>query len=132
QNPSLKRLAVRANLLVPNLAGMSKNVYSPEIIESSANRLAEIARRYNEVKILIIPSRGLWVGDNRSIEDRVHREFVAALAARHLDVIDMRKIFETRKNPLSNHFPNDGHWNPMGHKLAGEALAVAFNKQFSQ
>ena len=132
QNPWLERLSVRANLLVPNLAGMSKNVYSPEIIETSANRLTEIASRYIEAKILIIPSRGLWVGDNRSVEDRVHREFVAELAAHHLHVVDMRKIFEKTKNPLSNHFRNDGHWNPKGHQLAGEALAVAFNKQFSQ
>jgi lysophospholipase L1-like esterase len=124
QTPWLKKVAVRANLLVPNLIGIPKNTYSQEIIERSANRLAEIARRYKHAVILIVPSRALWVGNNRPIEDRVHREFVAALSARHLDVVDMRGTFESEEDPLSNHFRNDGHWNPTGHRLAAAALVT--------
>ncbi len=128
QSPWLKDLAVRANLVVPNLVGMAKNTYSREVIEHSANRLARIARHYKHAEILIIPSRGLWAGSNRSVEDRVHREFIAALAARHLEVIDVRKIFESGGDPLSNHFRNDGHWNQRGHRLAAEALVTAFSQ----
>jgi len=128
QRPWLKSLAVRANFLVPNRDGISRNAYSQEVIERSANRLAEIARRYKHATILIIPSRALWVGDHRSVEDRVHREFVTALTARHLNVIDMREVFESRGRPLSNHFRNDGHWNAKGHRLAAEALVRAFTQ----
>ena len=95
ESPWIKNLAVRANLLVPNLVAIETNVHSEELIERSANRLAEIARRYKYAVILIIPSRALWVGNNRSVEDRVHREFITALAARHLNVVDMRDIFES-------------------------------------
>jgi hypothetical protein len=122
QSPWLKNLAVRTHMLVPNLVGIAKNTYSQEIIERSANRLAEIASRYKHTMILIIPSRALWVGNNRYTEDRVHREFVAALVTRHLNVTDMRKTFEAGGDPLSNHFRNDGHWNPRGHRLAAEML----------
>src|SRR5262249_48714478 len=88
-NPLPKTLAVRAHLLVPNRVGIAKKTYSQDIIERSANRLAEIASHYKHTVILIIPSRALWVGDNRFTEDRVHREFVAALVSRHLNVTDM-------------------------------------------
>jgi SGNH hydrolase-like domain, acetyltransferase AlgX len=124
QTPWLKKVAVRANLLVPNLVGIPKNTYSSRIIKDSANRLAEIARRYRHAVILIVPSRALWVGDNRPVEDLVHREFVAALRARHLDVIDLRSTFESGGDPLSHHFRNDGHWNPTGHRLAAASLAT--------
>ena len=123
QRPWLKDLAIRAKVLIPNLDGISTNAYSPEVIERSADRLAEIAGRYKHAVILIIPSRALWVGNNRSVENRVHRAFTAALAARHLDVTDMRAVFESGGQPLSNHFRNDGHWNSKGHRLAAEALA---------
>ena len=126
QNAVLKKLAVRTHLLIPNLVGIPQNRYSQSVIESSANRLAEIAHRYKHAKILIIPSRALWVGNNRSVEDRVHREFIAALLDRDLSVTDMRHVFESDGNPLSNHFRDDGHWNPKGHRSAAEALAMAF------
>ena len=131
QNPMLKNWAVRAHLLVPNLVGIGQNRYSRSMIERSANRLAKIASRYRHTVILIIPSRGLWVGGNRSTEDRVHREFIAALLARHLHVTDMRKIFESGGSPLSNHFRNDGHWNPKGHRSGADALALALAEERS-
>jgi hypothetical protein len=122
QNALLRELAVRANLLVPNLDGIGRNVYSHEAIESSANRLAEIAQSYENATILIVPSRALWVGENRAVEDRVHRDFIAALTARKLEVIDMRHAFESNGNPLSFHFRNDGHWNVKGHRAAALLL----------
>ena len=106
QNLWLRDLAVRANLLIPNIHGMTKNTYSQATIERSANRVAgEIAHRYKHSAILIVPSRGLWVGNNRFVEARVHREFIAALVARHLNVIDMRKTFEQRRRPTRKSFP---------------------------
>ena len=126
QNPWLRRVAISSNLLTPTLAGIVANIDSQLSIESSADRLAEIASRYKHTVILIIPSRGLWVGGNRRAEDRIHREFISALATRHLDLIDMRSTLESGGNPLFYHFRNDGHWNSRGHQLAAAALVGAF------
>lgn len=127
QNPWLKNLVIRANLLRPQVA-FGLNAYSRETVERSADRLAEIAGRYKHTVILIVPSRALWVGNNRTPEDRMHREFVAALAARHLNVVDMRETFESGGDPLSNHFRNDGHWNPTGQRLAAKSLVAKFSE----
>jgi lysophospholipase L1-like esterase len=122
QTPWLNRLAVRLGLIVPNLGGMSFNRYSPALIESSANKVVEVAKRYRTL-VMIIPSRGLWTGANRAVEDRVHRSLVTALQERGLDVLDLRPLMEAGGAPLEYHFANDGHWNPRGHRLAARALA---------
>lgn len=123
QNSILKGIAVRAGLLVENIAGMGKNAFSETIIGSSIHKLAEITRPY-EATILIIPSRGLWVGDNIATEKAVHDGFVAGLRNAGLDVVDMRPIFEKTGSPLQFHFKNDGHWNSLGHSKAAEVLAA--------
>lgn len=122
QNSLLKRMAIQAGLLVENLAGMHKNVVSESIVTSSIRKLLELVRSY-EATILIIPSRGLWVGDNIEIEKAVHDRFVAGLKEAKLNVVDMRSSFEGTGNPLQFHFKNDGHWNRRGHAKAAEALA---------
>jgi len=122
QTPWLSRLAERLGLIVPNLAGMSLNQYSPTLIESSADKIQEIARQHPTI-VMITPSRGLWAGANRAVEDRVHRSLVAALQARGVNVVDLRPLMEAAGAPLSYHFANDGHWNPRGHRLAAQAIA---------
>ena len=62
QTPWLRDIAVKAGLIVPNLEGMAKNDYDPAIIDSSANRLRDIAERYRAL-VVLIPSRALWVGE---------------------------------------------------------------------
>lgn len=123
QNPILKGMAVRSGLLVENIAGMSKNVFSETIIGSSIHKLAEITRPY-DATVLIIPSRGLWVGNNTPTEKLVHDRFVASLKEAGLDVVDMRPIFEKTGKPIQFHFKNDGHWNSLGHRKAAEVLAA--------
>lgn len=49
--------------------------FSGKAIESSADRVALIAEEFRTT-VLIVPSRGLWVGNNRAIEDQFHRAFV--------------------------------------------------------
>lgn len=119
----LKGIAIRTGFLVENIAGMTKNVFSETIISSSIHKLAEITRPY-EATILIIPSRGLWVGDNIATEKAVHDRFITGLREADLDVVDMRPSFEKTGNPLQFHFKNDGHWNPLGHRKAAEVLAT--------
>jgi len=72
---------------------------------------------------MLIPSRALWVGDNSAVEDRIHKELVAALVKRGVAVLNLRPLFEAGGAPLTLHFANDGHWNARGHALAAEAIA---------
>lgn len=122
QTPWLRALAVETGLITPNLEGISGNEDDPRIVEASADRLLEIARRYRAL-VVLIPSRALWVGPSRAVEDRVHRAFAAALRQRGIDVLDLRPVLESKGTPLAYHFANDGHWNPAGHALAAEAIS---------
>jgi hypothetical protein len=122
RTPSLNALGVRAGLIVPNLEGMSVNVYAPEKIEESVRKLEEIAQGQKTL-VVLIASRGLWVGPNRAAEDLVHRSLVAGLHEHGLAVLDLRAPFEAGGAPLQYHFANDGHWNEKGHALAAEAIA---------
>lgn len=122
QTPWLRDLAVRAGLIVPNLAGVALNEDASGIVESSAGRLQSIAARHPTL-VVLIPSRALWMGANRAAEDRLHRALVAALSERGVETLDLRPAFEAGGAPLAFHFANDGHWNPRGHRLAAELIA---------
>lgn len=124
QTPWLRDIAVKAGLIVPNFEGIAKNDYDPAIIDSSADRLREIAERYRTL-VVLIPSRALWVGNSRSraIEERVHTAFIVALQRRGIDVLDLQPVLEAQLAPLSYHFANDGHWNARGHALAAHAIS---------
>jgi hypothetical protein len=118
----LRDAAVRMGLVVPNLEGIARHEDDPAIVEASADRLQAMARQYR-LLVVLIPSRALWVGDNRAVEDRLHRAFVAALRSRDIDVLDLRPLFEAGGAPLGYHFANDGHWSPLGHRLAADAIS---------
>jgi len=122
QTPWLREIAVKAGLIVPNLEGIAKNEYDPAVIEASANRLQEIAERYR-VLVVLIPSRALWVGNSRAVEERVHTAFMVALLRRGIDVLDLQPVLEAQGSPLTYHFANDGHWNAQGHALAAHAIS---------
>ncbi len=122
RTPRLYALAVRSGLLIPNLEGISTNKYDASVIESSAKKLQALSKHY-DLLVVLIPSRGLWVGPNRVTEDRVHKELLASLVGRGVKVLDLRPLFEASGAPLAYHFVNDGHWNPRGHELAAEAIA---------
>ena len=61
--PWLKNLAINTGLLIENLEGIPEINYNKKLIESSAARLEKIAslKGINEMLIILIPSRGLWV-----------------------------------------------------------------------
>lgn len=122
QTPWLRAIAVKLDLIVPNLDGVARLDDSPEAIRSSADRLQALAGQYR-LLVVLVPSRALWVGDGRALEDRMHRAFVAALQQRGVEVLDLRPLMEADGKPLDYHFANDGHWNARGHRLAAEAIS---------
>ena len=120
--PWLRDVAVRLGLVVPNLEGIARHEDDPAVVEASADRLQALARQYR-LLVVLIPSRALWLGGDRAVEDRLHRAFVAALRNRDIDVLDLRPFFEAGGAPLGYHFANDGHWSPRGHRLAADAIS---------
>lgn len=117
----LKRLGIKLGLIV-TIETVNRSVVTPRVIEISARRLADVVRPY-EATILIIPTRGLWVGNNRDEDDRIHRLVVERFRTIGLDVVDPRQAFEEGGAPMRYHFASDGHWNPAGHARVAELLA---------
>lgn len=72
--------------------------------------------------VLIIPSR-FEIRDNDEVSRRLRLAVVAALAARSIDTIDVSAAL-TKAGFTDTHFTHDGHWTPLGHRIAGEALAA--------
>lgn len=123
----LKELLIRAGLIA-TIRHMPNRLPGAEIIDNSIRKLVGIGRRY-DMTLLVIPSRGLWIGDKRAEVDRVHRMFIAGLKTTGLKFIDLRPMLEKDGAPMGYHFVNDGHWQPRGHELAARALATAFNQK---
>jgi acetyltransferase AlgX (SGNH hydrolase-like protein) len=122
QQPTLKRVAMRLGLIRENLQFEGPRGYHEGAITSSAEKLAQIAARFDTI-VLIIPSRGLWQGAHRETESRIHDRLVALLDARGIPTLDLRPVFERSGDPLQYHYPNDGHWNAEGHRVASDSLA---------
>jgi hypothetical protein len=121
QQPFLREAAVRRGLIVDNLAGMRRNEFSEAVLAMSVERLRRLVERY-EATVLVIPSRGLWVGGREANEARVHDRFLELLREAGMDVVDMRPIFEATGDPMQFYFANDGHWNGRGHARTADAL----------
>lgn len=122
RTPWLKQVAIRTGLIVPSLQGIARHTYSAAMVDSSARQVATLSQRHR-LLVVLIPSRALWTGDNREVEDRIHRAFAAALARHGIEVVDLRPDLEAGGAPLSYHFANDGHWNQRGHRLAADVIA---------
>jgi hypothetical protein len=90
-------------------------------ISDSARKLKEISAPFNTT-IIIVPSRALWVAEERDAEKLFHNKFIKALKNLGLNVIDLLPYFEEDGNPTIYHFKNDGHWNERGHQKAAEVL----------
>jgi hypothetical protein len=111
---------------------MHFNRFDETAIRYSVNLLNQLPSGHRRVIALIIPSRALWIGNNRDAEAEVHDLFVSeARKLKNIEVIDMRPVFESTGDPMQFHFKHDGHWNEQGHRLAAQYLAemILSNKQ---
>lgn len=117
----LRRVLVRVGV-VKTLNFVSGGRPGEGAVNSTANRLLALSKSYN-LTLLIIPSRGLWVGSNRTVTLAAHQKFIAALDRLGLNYVDMRIPMEATGNPMAFHFQYDGHWRPKGHALAASLLA---------
>lgn len=121
QVPVVRGLAERAGLLAGPLGD---NVPpTPAEVAAAAAFTARIVATYSAT-VLIIPSRGLWLGPDGDAWRDAHRRFIADLRARHVDVLDLLPAIDAGGNPLQYYFRHDGHWNAAGHRLAAHALAA--------
>ena len=101
---------------------VTRNEYDSAAIDQAADRLEKIAEQYRAA-VVLIPSRALWIGDARSVEERVTTAFTVALQRRGIDVLDLQPVLESQGSPLSYYFANDGHWTPAGHALVAQAIS---------
>lgn len=124
RNAFLRGLAVKLGLIMPNGADLGSWPAARGAIESSVRELTKSLQGRRFVA-LIIPSRALWLGDaeTRRHAAVVHEAFLEVLRKRQIDFVDMRPDFEAGGDPLKHHFKHDGHWNSLGHSLAGRKLA---------
>jgi hypothetical protein len=122
--PWLRSGAIRLGLVIPNAKDAAESDISDEAIGSSVSRLRRLIGTRSAV-VLIIPSRGLWVGrdDHRKTVQAAHRSFVRQLRDSAIAVVDVMPLLEREGNPMAYHFAYDGHWNAEGHRIAADALA---------
>jgi hypothetical protein len=116
----LRRLLVRLGF-IKTLNVVAGGIPGRDAISSTAARIWALSKKYN-LTVLMIPSRGLWVGDRRKATADAHEEFAKELRRRGLDPVDMRPVMEATGNPMQFHFRHDGHWRPQGHALAAAEL----------
>jgi len=128
QNAALKEIAVKHGLIMDNYANVRGNKFSTKVISSTAERILDLSHLFNTT-IVLIPSRALWVGQNRGEELDVHNALIGLLLDAEANVIDLRPHFEKGGKPLQYYFRNDGHWNENGHLKAAEVIAGYFNQE---
>lgn len=129
QTDWLRNIAVSLGLIQPNLQNRAARVPTTKTIESTVQRATEVAGQYNAT-IVLIPSRYIWFGTRRQELSAAHETIANAIKANGIDVLDLKPVFEAEGHPLDYHFENDGHWKPIGHAKAAEALAEHLEAHF--
>ena len=76
--------------------------------------------------VFIVPNRYLWSEPGSSVSTELrqrHYKLMKLLRVKGVFVVDPLQAFERKGEPLSKyHFPNDGHWNPIGHQLVAQII----------
>lgn len=129
QHPILREHAVSLGLIRPNLNASLTDVPDETAIAATVRRMSQIAALF-KATVIIIPSRYTWFGPRQQALSTIHEEISRDLAARNIDILDLKPVFEADGAPLEYHFENDGHWRPAGHAKAAEVLARHLKVRF--
>lgn len=84
-------------------------------------RLRDMVRKGTLVAVLLIPAR-FDIRDASPAYVRRREALTDALRRLDVPVIDPTAAFRAA-GFATTHFPHDGHWSPLGHRLAGEFAA---------
>ena len=71
--------------------------------------------------VLITPAR-FEIRDNHLFYSELRERTILELANNNIAVIDPIADFKTA-GFKQTHFKHDGHWSPLGHEIAGKAVA---------
>ena len=126
RSPTFRRLFEKAGISRDVIQLSGRNEWDEKIIQSSATELIKLVAE-RDARVLIIPARGLWAGDNRATELRVHEAFIDLLKKANLQVLDLKPALDQTGEPLAYYFKSDPHWNPKGHALAAKELSKALS-----
>jgi len=80
-------------LITSNVDGMSHNVYSPEMIEASAGRIAENRRALSNARRADPVARAVGGTRSRDRGQGASRNWWPRWSRRGLEVIDLRPLF---------------------------------------
>jgi len=130
-SPVTRRLLEKiglANDLIAMDAGY-KSRLDEAVLKTGRDELVKLASEAPDTLILIIPSRRLWLSNDRQTEAQIHTTFVRMCRDAGLNVIDLKRVFEKDPNPLSFYFAHDPHWSPRGHEIAAAELFKAIQSR---
>src|SRR5205814_8550192 len=94
-SPRLETTAARLGLVVPNAQDAAESDISDEAIASSAERLHRLIDKRTAI-VLVIPSRGLWLGspEHRQAISRADTAFIGQIRQAGIDVVHVKERIE--------------------------------------
>jgi hypothetical protein len=94
-----------------------------KLVESTALEIARLKDMFRPdlpFAVLIAPAR-FEIRDNDPLFRRLREGMVKSLQARDISIIDPIEAF-LKAGFQPTHFAHDGHWTPLGHVIAGNAV----------
>ncbi len=124
---SLQTLLIELKLIdAPN---QGKRMFAEDrmeaVLASTADemgRLRDMLPAGTPLVVVVIPARQDLMEDD-SFYRRQREDMVRLLGERDIIAIDPMPLFQPH-GVGAIHFPHDGHWSALGHRLAGEAVAA--------
>ena len=135
---SLKRVAFINEALIRVGLVAKSHTYKPantlagfdRVINRTAGELANLKAQlpvHIPLAVLIAPAR-FEIRDQDPAFQKVRQKMVRELTARGIAVIDPIKEF-LNAGFQPTHFPHDGHWSVLGHKIAARAVTDWLSRQ---
>jgi hypothetical protein len=136
---SLKRVPVLYNLLVKIGLSEKSHAYRGFINDATFNEsvVTTIKEIVNLRKMLpmdvpfvvLVAASRFEIRDDDSFYRKLRLSIISKLETSEIPYVDTLVPFK-KVGFESTHFKHDGHWEPLGHDIAGKALAKWFNSNF--